>query len=67
MTVTLDTTGQRLDVSMGVPGAFKGLLRGLMGNFNGNPNDDFVRPDGTTIASNSTEEDIYTNFGEKCK
>ena len=47
---------------------FKNSYRfsGLLGNVNGNPDDDFELPNGTTLPSNLTESEIYTQFGEHC-
>ena len=41
-------------------------LAGLLGNANGNPDDDFQLPDGTVLSSDLSEEDIYYKFGEQC-
>ena len=42
--------------------------RGLMGNFNGDPNDDYIPRDSKTpLASNSTEQQIFFDFGKTCK
>ena len=41
--------------------------RGLLGVINGDTNDDFTLPDSTSIDTNSTEEDIYNNFGLQCE
>ena len=40
---------------------------GLLGVWNGNPNDDLLRPDGTSLSPNSTLEQIHREFGELCK
>ena len=40
---------------------------GLLGNANGDPDDDFQLPDGTVLSSDLSEEDIYYKFGEQCK
>ena len=47
--------------------AFEDMTRGLLGVINGNTTDDFTLPNGTTIDVNSTEEDIYYNFGLHCE
>lgn len=54
-----------LTISATVPEKFKNVTKGLFGNFNGNPEDDFVFRDGTTIPGNSSEETIY-GFGQSC-
>ena len=40
---------------------------GLLGVNNNDINDDFTRPDGSKIAINSTQEQIYYQFGKLCK
>ena len=40
---------------------------GLLGTYNGDPTDDLMRPDGTTIPTNSTLRDIHYEFGLKCR
>ena len=45
-----------------------GKTKGLLGNVNGVASDDLVsRSTGTSIASTSTEERIYNEFGTTCK
>lgn len=41
--------------------------KGLLGVWNGDPDDDLLRPDGVVIDSNSTMREIHTLFGETCK
>ena len=45
---------------------FEDMTSGLLGVFNGNPNDDFRNRDGD-ILNLSTEEEIYHQFGLACK
>ena len=40
---------------------------GLLGNGNGDQSDDLKAKDGTVLALNSTEENIYYQFGQTCK
>lgn len=54
-----------LAVSLAVPLTFKGRTRGLLGNYNGDKDDDFVLPDGTVLPSNITERDVFEQFGQK--
>lgn len=50
-----------------VPDIYMGNTSGLMGNFNGNPNDDFIkRGTSTSLPSNSTDREIF-DFGKTCK
>jgi hypothetical protein len=48
---------------------YKGLVLGLMGNFDGNKTNDFILPNGTVLTGNTTttERDIFYNFGHSCK
>jgi len=41
-------------------------LAGLLGNVNGNPDDEFQLPNGTILSSNMSQEEIYYQFGEHC-
>ena len=51
-----------------LPSYQKGKTRGLMGNFNGDPNDDLVPKDATTpIPPDSSIETIHYTFGMTCK
>ncbi len=42
----------------------QGSISGLMGNFNGDSNDDFTARSGAIIPPDSSERDIYNLFGE---
>lgn len=46
---------------------FGATTRGLLGTYNNDPEDDFQRPDGSTIPSTSSEQTIFSDFGLKCK
>lgn len=52
-----------------VDSEYEGHAKGLMGNFDGNPTNDFILPNGTILNKNSTrtEREIYNNFGQQCK
>ena len=41
--------------------------RGLLGTYNGNPDDDFTLPNGTVLSSNLTSSGIHYGFGLECK
>lgn len=41
--------------------------RGLLGTYNGNPDDDFTLPNGTVLSSNLTSSEIHYDFGLQCK
>ena len=44
-----------------------GKTKGLLGTWNGNPQDDFTLPDGTVLSSDASPEDVHYKFGLKCK
>lgn len=57
-------------MSTGIPEEdFKNQTTGLLGNFDGNRNNDFILPDGTVLHDNdtNTERKIFFNYGQKCK
>ena len=67
VSLTISVASKSLDVSVTMPLTYQNMTRGLMGNFNGQPDDDFVLPDGTILASNLTERQIFETFGKQCK
>ena len=42
-------------------------IEGLVGFYDSDPTNDFRLPDGTTASDDLTEEELYTDFGLKCK
>jgi hypothetical protein len=52
-----------------VDNAYKGFVKGLMGNFDGNSTNDFILPNGTILDETKMqkEKDIYFDFGQQCK
>ena len=67
--VVLSVTGSNeiLNLILTVPNTFKNHTKGLLGTWNGNPDDDFLTSSGTTLPSDSTEEELFHNFGQTCK
>ena len=66
-TVSLQAEGA-LSVSSDLSGSvFQNNTRGLLGVINGVTADDFTLPNGTVFDVNSTEEEIYYNFGLACE
>ena len=55
-----------LAMSMYLPEAYMGETKGLMGVWNGDPDDDFTRPNGTILGTNATDEEIY-DWGLLCE
>ena len=43
--------------------SFRGSMKGLLGNFNGDTRDDLMLPNGSSIVSNSTLQQIHYQFG----
>ncbi|RDD39051.1 Fibrillin-2 [Trichoplax sp. H2] len=62
MEVTLLT--QMLTIAFNGPDEIKGITSGLLGTWNDNINDDFKRPNGSYLNINSTESQIFYNFGQ---
>ncbi|CAL1547142.1 unnamed protein product [Lymnaea stagnalis] len=54
-----------LELNMEVDKSIRGKTKGLLGNFNGRADDDFLLPNGTVLPANMTEEQIYRNFANK--
>ena len=65
--LTISIGYKSLDISMSMPVGFRNVTQGLLGNFNGVIDDDFILPDGTTLPSDLTDRRIYEDFGPKCK
>ena len=55
-----------LSFQLSIPETFYENTKGLLGVWNDKQEDDFLRPDGTTMPMDSTEEVIFYLFGEKC-
>jgi hypothetical protein len=49
-----------------LPPNYRDNTKGLLGVWNGDPNDDLLRPDGTGLFPNSTIIEIHESFGELC-
>lgn len=68
--ITLKVTlGVRfLTVEAVVDSKYNGTVTGLMGNFDGDSNNDFVLPNGTILQAEdvNSERKIYNNFGQMC-
>ncbi|KAI8737293.1 mucin-4 [Biomphalaria glabrata] len=69
------TTGITLKIFMGLQSLeftvqadikLRNQTQGLLGNFDGNPNNDFILPNGTVLTANqtNTERKIFENFGK---
>ena len=67
--VKIQVKTRQLTLSTTISEEYKGQMQGLMGNFDGDPNNDFILPNGTVLQNNMTESDrkIFENFGRHCK
>ncbi|KAK0067662.1 fibrillin-3, partial [Biomphalaria pfeifferi] len=54
-----------MEFSIDVPISYKEKTSGLLGNYNGNPDDDFVLPNGTILSNSSTERQIFEQFARR--
>ena len=64
--IVIKASNDILSFQLSIPHSFHNNTKGLLGVWNGNQNDDFLRPDGTTISIDSDESEIFESFGEKC-
>ena len=64
--ITAEIQGS-LSIVFAAPTLFKGHTKGLLGTWNGNKEDDFLKPDGIILPSNATGRQIHFEFGLKCK
>ncbi|KAL5009486.1 hypothetical protein ScPMuIL_011791 [Solemya velum] len=64
MTISLNLKMLDLNVKIPDPLSSTSKYQGLLGNFNGDPNDDLQQPNGTVLPKSATESEIYYNFGE---
>jgi len=58
----------QLDIAVQLPSEQQNTsIGGLLGNYNGNADDDLTSSTGETLDPNSNEETIYYKFGETCE
>ena len=67
ISVTVTELQGSLTIVCAAPTSFKGNTKGLLGTWNDDTLDDFLRPDGTTLPSNATGRQIHFGFGLHCK
>jgi hypothetical protein len=67
--IKIQVKSRQLTMSTTISEQYKGQVQGLMGNFDGDPNNDFILPNGTVLQNNMTEagRTIFENFGRHCK
>ena len=57
-----------LRITVEIPASFVNMTRGLLGLFNGNPNDDFHTRTGEILEiSADNDRDVYQQFGLECE
>ena len=62
----IDVFSSHLSIQVTSLSKFVNRTIGLLGVNNNDVKDDFTRPDGSTISINSTQEEIYYEFGSLC-
>ena len=62
----IDVLSSQLSIQVTSLPEFANRTLGLLGVNNDDISDDLTRPDGTTISINSTQEEIYYQFGMLC-
>lgn len=67
--IKIQVKSRQLTMSTTISEEYKGQVQGLMGNCDGDPNNDFILPNGTVLQNNMTESGrtIFENFGRHCK
>ena len=67
--IVLDATvyGPSISWTIRVPRTFEGRTEGLLGIFDGNPNNDFIRRDGVQLPGSTSQRDLYNHYVVSCK
>ena len=63
----IDVLSSQLSIQVTSSPTYLNNTVGLLGVNDNDISNDFTRPDGSTIAINSTQEQIYYQFGKLCK
>jgi len=45
---------------------YRTITHGLLGNFDGDPSNDYILPDGTVLSGNISEQEVF-DYGQACK
>ena len=67
ISVSFENVQGTLAIDMSAPEEYRGRTKGLMGTWNNNTEDDFLRPDGTTLHADASPQKIHYDFGLKCE
>ncbi|MCC6001005.1 MAG: VWD domain-containing protein, partial [Pararhodobacter sp.] len=62
--VQVDIVGDRVDIIVGLEEAWRGNVEGLLGNFDGNPDNDIALADGTVLERPLRFDDVYGSYRE---
>ncbi|KAH9509838.1 hypothetical protein Btru_045374 [Bulinus truncatus] len=62
VTLIIGVGVRNLEIDIEVDKSLQSLTRGLLGNFNGRPDDEFQLPDGTVLPSDLSEREILEQF-----
>ena len=63
---TVTQRGDILDLTVNLEQSLMGQTRGLFGNFNGDPNDDFIMPNGISVPSDASDQMLH-DYGQSCE
>ena len=67
ISVEVQLLTEMLAVTFSAPDTYKGNTKGLLGTWNDNMTDDFMRPNGTYLDISASESNIFYSFGQLCK
>lgn len=68
ITITIGiNAGNMIYATITLPVALVGQTEGLLGNFDGNDNNDFVSRSGTTLSDDASDMEIHSMFAQTCK
>lgn len=62
----VSVAAQTLAISTFVPQRYRNKVKGLLGNYDGDPNNDFRAPNGTFLSPNANEREIFA-YASECK
>ncbi|KAJ8038622.1 Sushi domain-containing protein 2 [Holothuria leucospilota] len=66
LSLSIRITDEMMSFILQLPDIFQNQVQGLLGNFNNDPDDDFMLPDGSFLSPNLTLEEIHYDFGLSC-
>ena len=56
-----------LIMAISMPEEFRNQTKGLLGNYNGVKEDDFVLPNGTVLSDTLSDKQLHEQFASACK